>query len=95
MELNILDTLITERYNSNNRIMVTSNHTEKEETTIKERLLSKNRGEEERYISDTLRKRVGERIYSRLREMCYFETLTGPDRREMLSEVSRTTEGTT
>ena len=94
-ELNILDTLITERYNSNNRIMVTSNHTEKEETTIKERLLSKNRGEEERYISDTLRKRVGERIYSRLREMCYFETLTGPDRREMLSEVSRTTEGTT
>ncbi len=93
-ELNILDTLITERYNSNNRIMVTSNHTEKEETTIKERLLSKNRGEEERFTADTLRKRVGERIYSRLKEMCYFETLSGPDRRETQSEASWTTEGT-
>ena len=93
-ELNILDTLITERYNSNNPIMVTSNHTEKEETTIKERLLSKNRGEEERYTADTLRKRVGKRIYSRLREMCYFETLTGPDHREMELGTAWTTEGT-
>lgn len=92
-ELNILDTLITERYNSNKPIMVTSNHTEAEETTIKERLRTKDKSEEERFIADTLHRRVGERIYSRLKEMCYFETLEGPDRREILSGASLTTEG--
>ncbi len=93
-ELNILDTLITERYNSNTPIMVTSNHTESEKTTIKERLRTKDKSEEDKFITDTLHKRVGERIYSRLREMCYFETLAGPDRREMKSGASLTTEET-
>ncbi|MBF0278674.1 MAG: ATP-binding protein [SAR324 cluster bacterium] len=92
-ELNILDTLITERYNSNKPIMVTSNHTESEKTTIKERLRTKDKSEEDKFITDTLYKRVGERIYSRLREMCYFETLEGPDRREIKSGLSRTTVG--
>lgn len=79
-ELNIFDMLITERYNSNKPIMVTSNHTEDKTTTFKEPNFNKDKNEEE-VIADTFRKRVGERIYSRLKEMCYFETLAGPDRR--------------
>ena len=59
--------------------MVTTNYTEAEENTLRERVLSKDRSEEEQFLSDTIRKRVGERIYSRLREMCYFEELNGPD----------------
>lgn len=85
-ELNILDTLICERYNSNLTLMVTSNYTELEETTIKERILSKDKTETERFIQDTIRRRVGDRIYSRLKEICYFETLEGPDRRIAQSE---------
>lgn len=85
-ELSILDTLISARYNSNSLIMVTSNYTEKEETTLKERLLTKEKNQEDKFIVDTLRRRVGERIYSRLKEMCYFETLLGADRRLTNSE---------
>ena len=82
-ELGILDTLITERYNRDRIVMVTTNYTEAEENTLRERVLSKDRSEEEQFLSDTIRKRVGERIYSRLREMCYFEELNGPDRRQV------------
>ena len=82
-ELSILDTLITERYNRDRIVMVTTNYTEAEENTLRERVLSKDRSEEEQFLSDTIRKRVGERIYSRLREMCYFEELNGPDRRQV------------
>ena len=63
--------------------MVTTNYTEAEENTLRERVLSKDRSEEEQFLSDTIRKRVGERIQSRLREMCYFEELNGPDRRQV------------
>ncbi|MCS5658785.1 MAG: DNA replication protein, partial [Dehalococcoidia bacterium] len=80
-ELSILDTLISERYNRNQLIMATTNFTEKEEDTLSERVLSRDKGEPDQYVSDTIRKRVGERIHSRLREMCYFENLLGPDRR--------------
>ena len=92
-ELNVLDMLITERYNNNKAIMVTSNYTENEATTYKERILTKDKNDEERFIFDTLRKRVGERIYSRLREMCYFETLAGPDRRVVKLGASVTLDG--
>ena len=80
-ELSILDALISERYNRNQLIMATTNFTEQEETTLKERSLAGDKADKEHYISDTIRKRVGERIYSRLQEMCYFENLSGPDRR--------------
>ena len=53
-----------------------------------ERVLSKDRSEEEQFLSDTIRKRVGERIYSRLREMCYFEELNGPDQASRLNLAS-------
>lgn len=81
-ELSILDTLISERYNRDRLIMVTTNYTEHEETTLQERVLRRDRGESEQFMADTLRRRVGERIYSRLREMCYFEELLGRDRRQ-------------
>ena len=80
-ELGILDTLISERYNRNQLIMATTNFTEKEETTLSERVLAGDKSDKDQYINDTIRKRVGERIYSRLQEMCYFENLSGPDRR--------------
>ena len=43
--------------------------------------------ENEYFISDTIRKRVGERIHSRLKEMCYFENLIGKDRRISEDEI--------
>ncbi|MGK5090711.1 ATP-binding protein [Deltaproteobacteria bacterium TL4] len=82
-ELQILDTLICERYNRNKIIMATTNYTEDEETTLKERILTKDTTDIERFQDDTIRKRVGERIYSRLRQMCYFEYLGGKDRRQV------------
>ncbi|MEC7424703.1 MAG: hypothetical protein VX844_08865 [SAR324 cluster bacterium] len=61
--------------------MATTNFTEKQHTTLKERSLAGDKADKEHYISDTIRKWVGERIYSRLQEMCYFENLSGTDRR--------------
>ena len=80
-ELGILDMLISERYNRNQMIMVTTNFTESEEDTLKEQVRSREKSETEHFITDTIRKRVGERIHSRLKEMCYFENLIGKDRR--------------
>ena len=61
--------------------MATTNYSEKVEDTLPERVLNRDKGDPDQYVQDTLRKRVGQRIYSRLREMCYFEHLSGPDRR--------------
>ena len=78
-ELSILDTLISERYNRNQLIMITT----EEESTLTERLLTKDRSEDEQLIRDTIHQRVGKRIYSRLKEMCFFVNLQGPDRRRI------------
>jgi DNA replication protein len=86
-ELGILDMLISERYNRNQMIMVTTNFTENEENTLKEQVRSREKSETEYFISDTIRKRVGERIHSRLKEMCYFENLIGKDRRISEDEI--------
>ncbi len=86
-ELGILDMLISERYNRNQMIMVTTNFTESEENTLKEQVRNREKSETEYFISDTIRKRVGERIYSRLKEMCYFENLIGKDRRIIEDEI--------
>jgi DNA replication protein DnaC len=80
-ELSILDMLISERYNRNQIIMVSTNFTESEENTLKEKIRNREKTESEIYIADTIRGRVGERIHSRLKEMCYFENLLGQDRR--------------
>ena len=86
-ELGILDMLISERYNRNQMIMVTTNFTESEEDTLKEQVRSREKSETEHFITDTIRKRVGERIHSRLKEMCYFENLMGKDRRISEDEI--------
>ena len=82
-ELSILDTLISERYNRNQLIMATTNYTEDEKSTLSERIISIDKSETDSYINETIHKRVGERIHSRLKEMCYFEFLKGPDRRKI------------
>ena len=61
--------------------MATSNYTEDEDSTLKEKKYSKDKSDNGEFLRETIRKRIGERIYSRLREMCYFETLAGEDRR--------------
>ena len=81
-ELNILDSIISQRYNGRKTTVFTSNFTETRRTTLTERVRGKERSDEEREIRDTLRERVGGRIYSRLREMCDFIELAGADRRE-------------
>lgn len=81
-EQNILDVLISLRYNNSNTTLVTTNYTTSKKTTLTERVRSKDRSTEEQHFADTLQDRVGERIYSRLREMCDFVDLNGRDRRE-------------
>ena len=82
-EQNILDVLISQRYNNRKTTIFTTNYTESRATTLPERVRSKDGplGESELEIRETLRERVGPRIYSRLREMCDLVTLGGPDRR--------------
>ena len=64
-----------------------TNFTESEEDTLKEQVRSREKSETEHFITDTIRKRVGERIHSRLKEMCYFENLIGKDRRITEDEI--------
>jgi len=84
-EQNILDVIISQRYNDRKTTIFTSNYTESRATTLAERIRTRNGvpAEDDVETRDTLRERVGPRIYSRLREMCDFVTLTGPDRREV------------
>ncbi len=80
-ELGVLDLLISERYNSHKPVMITSNYTESKETTMQERIRTKEKPDETYLINDLLTERVGKRVYSRLKEMCYFVYLGGKDRR--------------
>ncbi len=77
-ELSVLENLLSYRYNSRKLTFVTTNFTDDYGTTIaargEERKRSRRRGE-------LLVDRVGERIYSRLREMCIFHEIVGPDMR--------------
>ena len=65
-ELGILDMLISERYNRNQMIMVTTNFTESEEDTLKEQVRNREKSETEHFITDTIRKRVGAVSYTHL-----------------------------
>jgi DNA replication protein DnaC len=83
-EQNILDVIISQRYNNQKTTVFTSNYTESRHTTLSEHLRPKDGSSSERQeIRDTLAERVGSRIYSRLREICDFVELKGPDRREL------------
>ncbi|HEX9841384.1 MAG TPA: AFG1/ZapE family ATPase [bacterium] len=82
-EQNILDVIISQRYNNEKTTIFTSNYTDSRRTTLAEHIRPKDGSTTERQeIRDTLAERVGPRIYSRLKEMCDFITLSGPDRRE-------------
>jgi DNA replication protein DnaC len=86
-EQNILDVIISHRYNNKKTTLFTSNYTESRASTLAERLRSKDNptGDPEE-VRDTLRERVGPRIHSRLREMCHFVPLGGEDRRAVEGE---------
>lgn len=83
-EQNILDVIISQRYNNQRTTIFTSNYTESRTTTLAERPRTRDGAlpEDEGEHRDTLKDRVGPRIYSRLREMCDFVNLPGQDRRE-------------
>ena len=69
-EQNILDVIISQRYNNQKTTVFTSNYTESRHTTLSEHLRPKDGSRSERQeIRDTLAERVGSRIHSRLREI--------------------------
>jgi len=88
-EQNILDVIISQRYNNRKTTIFTSNYTETRNTTMGERIRGRDwtPSEGEQEVRDTLRERVGTRIHSRLKEMCDFVTMLGPDRREAEAEL--------
>lgn len=90
-EQNILDVIISQRYNHQKTTLFTSNYTDHRSTTLAEHLRPRDGSSPERQeVRDTLAERVGPRIYSRLKEMCDFVTLLGPDRRELESATGLT-----
>lgn len=86
-ELGIIDILVSCRYNADRTTLITTNYTEQPETTLRERFRGRGGTEgEEMMERDTLRDRVGDRIYSRLQEMCHFFPVRGMDYRQKLSQ---------
>lgn len=82
-ELGIIDTLVSCRYNAGKTTLLTTNYTEQPETTLRERFRGRGANEgEELMLRDTLVERVGDRIHSRLREMCVFFRVAGADYRQ-------------
>lgn len=83
-EQNILDVIISQRYNLQKTTIFTSNYTQSTKTTLAERVRPKDlqSGEGDLEIKDTLKDRIGPRIHSRLQEMCDIVNMTGKDRRE-------------
>ena len=74
-ELNILDQIISNRYNSSKTVLITTNF-------VAEDYLPKNSRK-----TEILEDRVGERIASRLREMCNLFFIDGVDYRKGLVSV--------
>ena len=83
-EQNILDVIISQRYNAQKTTIFTSNYTDSSRTTLTERVRSKDPSlDSDVIVRDTLADRIGPRIYSRLKEMCDFVAMRGPDRRDL------------
>jgi len=76
-ELGILDNLISSRYAQKKTTLFTTNYTDSHTTTYQGPMDPNNN----KLKPLTLEERVGQRIYSRLNEMCSFVHLDGPDRR--------------
>ena len=82
-EQNILDVIISQRYNNQKTTIFTSNYTESRKTTLVEKVRGKDGLEGDNETRDTLLDRIGPRIHSRLKEMCDFLNLIGQDRRNL------------
>ncbi len=84
-EQNVLDQIISRRYNLNKSTLFTTNYTLDQDSTYKGKEKIDNR--RSRFIpqpqNDTLRDRIGERIYSRICEMCDFLLIDGDDFRKL------------
>jgi DNA replication protein DnaC len=86
-EMYVLDEIISRRYNADKVTLFATNYTDNPRTTLKGRLpqagggFARTRGPRftEEAVAETLVERVGERIYSRLREMCDPIAWEGPD----------------
>lgn len=76
-ELNILDQLISKRYNASKQTLVTTNYVSYD--------IAREIGEER----EILEERVGQRIASRLYEMCEFMYLQGKDYRKEIKKSKR------
>ncbi len=85
-ELGIIDILISSRYNADRTTLITTNYTDMPETTLRERFRGRGSAEDEVMQRDTLHERVGDRIYSRLKEMCRFFPVRGIDYRQKLAQ---------
>lgn len=86
-ELGIIDILISSRYNADRTTLITTNYTDMPETTLRERFRGRGSTEGEEVMQrDTLRERVGDRIYSRLKEMCHFFPVRGMDYRQKFAQ---------
>lgn len=81
-EVNILDIIISDRYNSGKTTIFATNYTDRESTTYKEKYRTRAGDQKEIQLSETLKERVHGRIYSRLKEMCRFVDMNFQDYRE-------------
>ena len=80
-EINIMDAVITNRYNMDKITICATNYTNNPDTTYVDKSLKN--GEKVKK-QETLKERVHSRIYSRLREMCYFKEIKAADRRAIM-----------
>ena len=87
-ELSVLDVVISKRYNQQKTTLFTTNYTDDPDSTYgiageAPRLASARTpqkvAQERRVLRETLEDRLGPRIYSRLKEMCSFRLIDGPD----------------
>ncbi len=83
-EINILDTIISNRYNMRKTTIFTTNYTDTKATSLSETVVQKNGkgGVSESEKRETLEQRVYSRIYSRLKGMCDFILMKGSDYRD-------------
>ncbi len=89
-EITILDSIVSNRYNMKKATIFTTNYTDKASTTYGEPVLIRNEkdGMKEKIKKETLQQRVFTRIYSRLKGMCDFVEMKGPDQRYPGHELS-------
>ena len=86
-EINILDTIISNRYNMQKSTLFTTNYTDKAKTTYQDISTTGNNQKDEGK-RETLEQRVYSRIYSRLKGMCNFVEMQADDFRHPEAEIA-------